>query len=387
MKCSYCGNVAIVPQNLRAKQPDVQPMLVVKMPTGMYSQQAIFQQTRDIQRSANRMAVGITAVVLAVVLVSVVGSIALFANIGTTVTSSFSSAASAFRENTSSALQRNTSSKSSSQASNVGFATLSMTVGDKGTGLGLLDDARGVAVDADGNIYTSEYMSGRIQKFDPSGKFLKTWTPDGKTPLLSLAADLTGNLWAVRDGVYHYNTSGELLGKLPGSDDVFIESVAVRPDGDLEAFSSASGDDLIRLSPHGIVVSRIHNAISTQTENDELDMRMAVDGTGNIFAMGSFNNAVFKFTKDGNFVNKFGEEGDQPGQFRAMNAIAVDGQGRVYVADIKGVQVFTGDGRYLDVIPVPNYVAFGLAFDSKNNLYVAGRDHIYKFTINDTATK
>src|SRR5260221_14657643 len=105
-----------------------------------------------------------------------------------------------------------------------------MTVGAKGTGLGLLfTDARGVAVDGDGNIYTSEYMSGRIQKFDPTGKFIKTWTPDGKTPLLSLAADLIGNVWVVRSGLLHYNTNGDLLGKLAGADNTLIEHIAIRP--------------------------------------------------------------------------------------------------------------------------------------------------------------
>ena len=52
-----------------------------------------------------------------------------------------------------------------------------------------------------------------------------------------------------------------------------------------------------------------------------------------------------------------------------MNAIAVDNQGRIYVSDFKGIQVFDPTGRYLNLIDVPGAV-FGMAFDDQNNLYV-----------------
>ena len=93
----------------------------------------------------------------------------------------------------------------------------------------------------------------------------------------------------------------------------------------------------------------IRAAISSVTDDSELDTHVAVDGLGNIYALGTFNNAVFKFSPDGKFMTRFGDAGDQPGQFRAPSAIAVDGKGRVYVSDFKGVQVFDSNGRYLAV--------------------------------------
>jgi sugar lactone lactonase YvrE len=36
---------------------------------------------------------------------------------------------------------------------------------------------------------------------------------------------------------------------------------------------------------------------------------------------------------------------------------------------MQGVQVFSNDGRYLDVVKVRNF-AYGLAFDDQDNLYV-----------------
>ena len=70
-----------------------------------------------------------------------------------------------------------------------------------------------------------------------------------------------------------------------------------------------------------------------------------------------------------------------PGQFRATDAIAVDGQGRIFVSDTKGIQVFDSNGRYLDVFKVPGSVGSGLVFNDRNELLVAARNKVYKFTI------
>lgn len=100
--------------------------------------------------------------------------------------------------------------------------------------------------------------------------------------------------------------------------------------------------------------------------------------------VGPTANAVFRFSPEGKFVNRFGSDGDGKGQFRAPNAIAVDGQSRVYVSDIRGIQVFDADGRYLASIGVPNSgVVFGMVFDDQNALYVvANNSKVLKFEIN-----
>ena len=85
--------------------------------------------------------------------------------------------------------------------------------------------------------------------------------------------------------------------------------------------------------------------------------------------------AVFKFSPEGKFLNRFGGSGDQPGQFRAAHAIAVDGKGRVFVSDIKGIQVFDSDGRYLTVFKTDGS-AFGMVFNDKNELVVAARNKV-----------
>ncbi len=77
----------------------------------------------------------------------------------------------------------------------------------------------------------------------------------------------------------------------------------------------------------------------------------------------------------------FGGEGRAAGSLHAPSAIAVDGQGRVYVSDFKGVQVFDSSGRYIGLIDVEG-AASGLVFNDLNELFVAARSKVYKFIIN-----
>ena len=80
-------------------------------------------------------------------------------------------------------------------------------------------------------------------------------------------------------------------------------------------------------------------------------------------------------------MNRFGGPGNQPGQISAACAIVVDGKGRVFVSDIKGVQIFDSDGRYLAMFK-PDGPASGMVFNDKNELFVVERKKVEKFALN-----
>jgi DNA-binding beta-propeller fold protein YncE len=69
---------------------------------------------------------------------------------------------------------------------------------------------------------------------------------------------------------------------------------------------------------------------------------------------GYINSRVAKVDKDGNWLKSWGEPGDGPGQFNVPHSIAVDRDGRVYVADRgnRRIQVFDGDGNFLRQITI-----------------------------------
>ena len=263
-----------------------------------------------------------------------------------------------------------------------GFANVLLDFGKEGIGPGMFTDARSIAVDGAGKIYVGEYTGGRIQVFDPDGKFVTQWSiGDRKTLLRGLAADRKGTVYVVEGGrIDRYRgETGEKLGPVEYERNGF-DDVAVGADGGLVAAWQSNRDDIVTFDANGKHLRTIQEAISGASGDSELATRVAVDGAGNIYALGRFNNGVFKFGRDGKFINRFGSDGDQAGQFRAPYSIAVDGFGRVYVGDMKGIQVFDANGRYLSVINVKG-MAFGMFFNDKNELFVVARDHVVKYSV------
>lgn len=262
------------------------------------------------------------------------------------------------------------------------FANVLFDFGSEGIGPGMFNDARSIAVDGAGRIYVGEYTGGRIQVFDPEGKFVTQWSiGDRKTILRGLAADRKGTVYVVEGGrIDRYRgDTGEKLGSLAYERNGF-DDVTVGADGGLVTAWQSNRDDIVVFDANGKMVRTIPEAISGASGDSELAMRVAVDGAGYIYALGRFNNGVFKFGRDGKFINRFGSGGDQPGQFRAAYSIAVDGHGRIYVGDMKGIQVFDANGRYLSVINLKG-MAFGMVFNDKNDLFVVARDHVIKFAV------
>lgn len=264
------------------------------------------------------------------------------------------------------------------------FATRTLSFGSEGIGSGMFKDARSIALDGSGRIYVAEYIGGRVQVFDPEGKFITQWTVDPKMPLRGLAADRKGTVYVVQKGdiTRHEGETGRIMGEIQYPGGGGFDDLSMSPDGGFVAAWYSNRDDVVRFNSAGEVTRTIKAAISSASGDSELNTRVAIDGVGNIYALGTFNNAVFKFAPDGKFLTRFGEAGNEPGQFRAAFAIAVDGKGRVYVSDIKGIQIFDANGRYLRVLK-PDGIAFGLVFNDKGELFIASRTQVLKYTIDD----
>lgn len=260
-----------------------------------------------------------------------------------------------------------------------GATRVTLSFGGEGTGPGLFQDVRHVAMDNNGHLWVGEYEGGRIQVFDDSGKFITQWTPKiegtGDIYVTGMAADRQGNVYVVVGSeLYKYNgLTGELLGKLEHPEGWGFDDVTVAPDGSVVAAWYKSQDDIIRFKPNGQVDLIIPNAISNVSGDSELDMKVAVDGLGNIYALGTFNESVFKYSPDGNYISRFGSEGEEKGQFTSPYGIAVDNHSRIYVSDFDGLLVFANDGRYLQTISTNSFV-YGLRFNDQNELFTVSTD-------------
>ncbi len=269
-----------------------------------------------------------------------------------------------------------------------GFASIALKFGSEGIGPGMFKDARNIGVDGEGRIYVGEYLNGgRVQAFDANGKFITQWTVDPKMPMRQMTADRKGTVYVVQRGeISRFDgATGNPLGKIQYSSATdhgraYFDQARATPDGGLVAV--VNDDDIVRFNASGQVTRTITKALQTQTGDPERVEGVAVDGLGNIYALSTHRAAVFKFSSDGRFVNRFGGSGDERGQLHASDAIAVDGKGRVYVSDIRGIHVFDPEGRYLDTFDVPGNVAFGMTFNDRNELLVAARTEVIKYVLN-----
>ena len=149
-----------------------------------------------------------------------------------------------------------------------------------------------------------------------------------------------------------------------------FDDVAMTADGGLVAFWYAAGqDNLVSFGRTGEVELTIPDAASGPAGESELDLRVASDGEGNLYGLGTFTQSVFVYSPQGRFLNRVGSSGDETGQLRAPYSIAVDDRGRIYVGDVDGVEVFHRDGRHLGTVDVEGF-PFGLAFDAQGRLLV-----------------
>lgn len=84
------------------------------------------------------------------------------------------------------------------------------------------------------------------------------------------------------------------------------------------------------------------------------------------------NNRILKYDRNGKFIKEWGKLGAGPGEFNSPHGLAMDKEGRLYVADRSNnrVQVFDQDGKFLT-----EWRQFGrpsgIYIDKNDNIYVA----------------
>lgn len=129
---------------------------------------------------------------------------------------------------------------------------------------------------------------------------------------------------------------------------------------------SPAGELLMTLGRPGVAGS------GTDTFNQPSDVLVAPDGS--IFVADGHgsgnNNRIVKFAADGSFVREWGSTGSEAGELRDPHALAMDSQGRLFVADRGNsrIQIFDQDGTHL---------ATWTQFGRPSGLYIDANDVLY----------
>jgi hypothetical protein len=269
-----------------------------------------------------------------------------------------------------------------------GIARLVREYGQEGIGPGMMEDSRSIAVDAAGRTYVGEYSDGRIQVFDSTGKYLSQWNLGPKAIIKAMAVDRNGKLYVVSRGrILRFDgATGEELGPLKFSGGDNFTDVWVAADGSLvTSWNGHSGggvfvnptskDNIVLLDQNGKVKRTMKNAVSALSDNFEMDVKVATDGLGNLYAIGG--RGVYRFSSEGRVLAPLLTAEDL---FHRGQDVAVDGLGRVYLCDWNGVHIYDSKGKRLGMIDVKGS-ASGLAVDDRNVLHVVARTKVYQYVL------
>jgi esterase/lipase superfamily enzyme/sugar lactone lactonase YvrE len=188
----------------------------------------------------------------------------------------------------------------------------------------------------------SNSMVPPIQKFDPTGKYVRGFGANMFNTPHGLFVDHEGNVWVTDETAK--NGKGAVVVKFSPEGRVLMTLGKLGTPGDNK--DTLNGPSGVTVAPNG-------------------DIYIA-DGHG-----GNSNDRIVKFSKDGKFITSWGKHGKEPGEFDTPHGIALDSAGRVFVADRGNnrIQIFNSDGKY-----VAEWKQFGrpndLTIDKNDTIYV-----------------
>jgi hypothetical protein len=214
-----------------------------------------------------------------------------------------------------------------------------------------------VEIDLDGrSVWVAERCGGAdctmsslapILKFDVNGVLVRSFGEGLFVVPHGIDVDRDGNIW-VTDA---------------------SDGVSVVPGKGHQVFKfSPDGKRLLTLGKAGVTGE------GRDTFNRPSDVQVAPNG--DVFVAdghgGNSNARIVKFSADGRFIKAWGKKGSGPGEFDTPHSLAMDSQGRLFVADLRNfrVQIFDQDGQYLTEwkqFGMPG----GLYIDASDTLYVA----------------
>jgi hypothetical protein len=203
------------------------------------------------------------------------------------------------------------------------------------------------------------YRGGsRLFVFDASGKFVREWGQDvyGFNDAFGLRIDPQDNVWTIDAGanqVVKFDPQGRIalvLGRKPETINVRPAQPAAGREGGAGPAGGAPAGGGRGGVPAGAGRggAAAGSGIPGSTFNEPSDV--AWDAMGNIYVADGVGNTnrIAKFDKDGRFIRHWGSTGSEQGQFNGVKGLAIDRQGNVYAADMrnKRIQVFDADGNF-----------------------------------------
>lgn len=201
-----------------------------------------------------------------------------------------------------------------------------------------------------------------IVKLDPNGRVVAMLGAGQIIWPHGLDVDAQGNVWVADARLANENE----LRENPAARSLGSVVRKFSPSGTLLltiGTPGAMGDPPTHLTePNDVLIAPNGNIFIGETHGAQFQNEPGPNAKGRITV----------WAPDGTFIKSFGEWGWQDGQFRAPHSLAMDSQGRLFVADRGNnrIQIFTQDGEHLDTWYQFSRIS-GLHIDPTNDMLYA----------------
>ena len=227
-----------------------------------------------------------------------------------------------------------------------GGATISVLTpeGEKIQTFGKLNNAYGVTVDKDDNIYVVEYGNHRVNKFSSDGEFVAAVDSTGSGNLqFSSPLDICYNR---RDNNLYVPDDTNHRIQVLSTDLKFVRSFGTQGNGNGQlqqpvyaSFDSADNLYVTEFANHRVQVftaeGRFLRAFSQKANGQKLSLpyAIAIDSSDTVYVSENGPNHVSVFTSQGAYITTFGGPGTNEGQFNGIFGLSIDRNDSIVVSD------------------------------------------------------
>lgn len=250
-----------------------------------------------------------------------------------------------------------------------------------------LANPQGIAADGQGKVYVTDMKLGGVMVFDFNAKTTSILGGDAAGGLFNkpsgIAFDGEGNIYVAdteKRTISAFTKNGMPLSSMDLSNQLkSIGFIAIDKERKRVVVPDPVSHKVHIIDFSGKIITTIDKYEGEEGVFNRPNA-VAVDSQGDILVADMFNSRVERFSPEGKFISMFGTLGENPGQLALSTAVAVDSEGHIYVTDAKSnrFNVFDRNGDFLLAIGTLGDAKQKIGtFETPASIFIDKNDTIY----------